>query len=84
MLQEHSGAINRRVERHTHSMINQRCFEMVDAMLNIAAVNGSVDADLLFKAGFSDDEIKKLGKKAAAIAADLSEYVLNMDRVGGV
>lgn len=48
--------------------ISPRCNEMAEKMRDLAAVAGSVDADALFLAGFSDKEIAELAPQAAKIA----------------
>lgn len=48
--------------------ISPRCNEMAEKMREIAAVAGSVDADALFLAGFSDEEITEFSSQAAKIA----------------
>lgn len=83
MLQPHSNATGSLQPDFTPPIIEDRCDEMAEAMRDIAAITGGVDADQLFCAGFSYDEIKTLGEKAAKIASNRSRLLIKTSRMRG-
>lgn len=83
MLQPHSNATGSLQPDFTPPIIEDRCDEMAEAMRDIAAITGGVNADQLFYAGFSDEEIKTFGGKAARIAALRSRLPIKTSRMRG-
>lgn len=83
ILQPHSNATGSLQTDFYHPVIQARCYEMAEAMRDIAAICGSVDAKQLFYAGFSNDEIETFGDKAARIAAYRSHLSIKTNRMRG-